>query len=571
MSRHNYFIGERESSLASMEEYLEDLDYKDRQNHSRRKHRNRNQDEIPSFSHDYLGDFLNPRYNSLSNCIKGESTCHCSCMCKSGDSIRPDRDLIALRQEMDSLYGIFLERTERMTHMELMFRKAINRVSCEIDRIEDKKQRLNILETRIVEKLGYTSLATSTAESQNNSTCVFPNHIRPASRSPGDFSFSHNEGDETTTFSFGEIDENVEVGMIHPPIHHTDLDFEEFLHRQQEQPELMQTPPKKPTEFDLNTHDIFMIPFIYDPRKTGCEGNKHFPLVIGEVIAQRYRVDVIIASTTFSTVVDCRDITKKTQVCVKVINNQKETFDQGLDEIKIIKLLQKNCAELDSRNIVKMLDYFYYREHLFIVNELLGENLFMIMSQGEHASLMLLDNLKRMTYQVLLALEYIHSLQVIHADIKPENILVTRSVRKLSRPLELDFKLCDFGSSCFITDEPTTYLQSKAYRAPEVLVGGQYDTKIDMWSLGCVILEILNGDAVFLSESVEEVLCKIQDVLGELPKEGKLLNMYIEKGQVKNCDQFRTVRYKNLRQIAGHDPLLYDLLKKLMAVEPDLR
>lgn len=567
MSRQNHFLGERESSLASMEEYLEDLDYKERPSHYRRKHRSRYQEEIPSFSHDYLGDFLSPRYNY----IKGESTCHCGCMYKSGDSSRHDRDLIALRQEMDSLYGIFLERTERMTHMELMFRKAINRVGCEIDKIEDKKQRLSILEARIVEKLGYASLATSTAESQNNSTCVFPNHIRPASRSPGDFSFSHNEGDETTTFSFGEIDENVEVGVTSPPIPHTDLDFEEFLHRQQEHPDAKPPSAIKPTDFNLNTHDILMIPFIYDPRKTGCEGHKHFPLVIGEVIAERYRVDVIIASTTFSTVVDCRDLSSKTQVCVKVINNQKETLDQGLDEIKIIKLLQKNWNDLDTKHIVKMLDFFYHREHLFIINELLGENLFMIMSSGEHASLLLLDNLKRMTYQVLVALEYIHSLSLIHADIKPENILVTRSVRKLSRPLQLDFKLCDFGSSCFTTDEPTTYLQSKAYRAPEVLVGGRYDTKIDMWSLGCVILEILNGDVVFLSESVEEALLKIQNVLGELPKEGKLLNMYIEHGSVKNCDKLRMTRSKTLRQIAGHDPLLYDLLKKLLAVDPNLR
>jgi glycogen synthase kinase 3 beta len=92
-----------------------------------------------------------------------------------------------------------------------------------------------------------------------------------------------------------------------------------------------------------------------------------------------------------------------------------------------------------------------------------------------------------------------------------------------------------------------------------------------MWSLGCVILEILNGDVVFLSESVEEALLKIQNVLGELPKEGKLLNMYIEHGSVKNCDKLRMTRSKTLRQIAGHDPLLYDLLKKLLAVDPNLR
>lgn len=70
--------------------------------------------------------------------------------------------------------------------------------------------------------------------------------------------------------------------------------------------------------------------------------------------------------------------------------------------------------------------------------------------------------------------------------LQPENIVI----RSYSR---CEVKLIDFGSSCFATDHPTTYIQSRSYRAPEVILGLDYDGRIDVWSLGCVIAEQLTG------------------------------------------------------------------------------
>lgn len=86
------------------------------------------------------------------------------------------------------------------------------------------------------------------------------------------------------------------------------------------------------------------------------------------------------------------------------------------------------------------------------------------------------------TQQLLLALKLLKKCGILHADIKPDNILVTEN--------NLVLKLCDFGSASPITDnEITPYLVSRFYRAPEIILGLTYDYGIDIWSAGCTIYE----------------------------------------------------------------------------------
>lgn len=101
--------------------------------------------------------------------------------------------------------------------------------------------------------------------------------------------------------------------------------------------------------------------------------------------------------------------------------------------------------------------------------------------------------LQSITRQCLEALEFIHGLGLIHCDLKPENILV----KSYSR---CEIKVIDLGSSCFQTDHLCSYVQSRSYRAPEVILGLPYDQKIDMWSLGCILAELCSGNvSTFLS------------------------------------------------------------------------
>merc|ERR1712226_637527 len=93
-----------------------------------------------------------------------------------------------------------------------------------------------------------------------------------------------------------------------------------------------------------------------------------------------------------------------------------------------------------------------------------------------------IGRLQKIAKQVLHALDYVHSLRLIHCDLKPENILI----RSYSR---CEVKVIDFGSSCFVHDNLSSYVQSRSYRAPEVMLGLPYDQNIDVWSLGCIIAE----------------------------------------------------------------------------------
>lgn len=102
-------------------------------------------------------------------------------------------------------------------------------------------------------------------------------------------------------------------------------------------------------------------------------------------------------------------------------------------------------------------------------------------------NLLLNCSVQSITIQCLEALQFLHGLGLIHCDLKPENILV----KSYSR---CEVKVIDLGSSCFETDHLCSYVQSRSYRAPEVILGLPYDKKIDVWSLGCILAELCTGN-----------------------------------------------------------------------------
>ncbi len=237
--------------------------------------------------------------------------------------------------------------------------------------------------------------------------------------------------------------------------------------------------------------------FYYEPGKTGFEASTEYAAVPDELIIGRYRIVKFLGEGAFSKAIQCMDTEggRNVPVCVKIVKcgDRKDYFDQSLDEIKLLQYINGGHESMDAVHIFQMHDFFYHKEHLFIVCEALGKDLYE-MSKREQQShggpkYFNLKRLQNIACQTLEALDYLQGLKLLHNDLKPENILI-KDVENA------DIKLIDFGSACYITDHLGSYVQSRTYRAPEVILGMKYDYKIDVWSLGCILAELWTGNVL---------------------------------------------------------------------------
>lgn len=210
-------------------------------------------------------------------------------------------------------------------------------------------------------------------------------------------------------------------------------------------------------------HCCYYLKVIFDPSRTGFEEQKDFQYAAGTIIAGRYEVCSKLGAAAFSTALKCVDHWAERgearHVCLKLIRNNKDFLDQSFDEIKILQFLNSRASS-GRGSFLKLLDFFYFREHLFIVTELLQENLYefsRFVRESDNPPFFTMPRLKKVMKQVLEAVAHLHELKLIHCDIKPENIVI----KSFSH---CEVKLIDFGSSCFITDSQSSYIQSRSYR-----------------------------------------------------------------------------------------------------------
>ncbi|OVA02699.1 Protein kinase domain [Macleaya cordata] len=280
-------------------------------------------------------------------------------------------------------------------------------------------------------------------------------------------------------------------------------------------------------------YEVFDLRIIHRKNRTGFEENKDLPIVLNTIIAGRYYVTEYLGSAAFSKVVQAHDLHTGIDVCLKIIKNDKDFFDQSLDEIKLLKFVNKHDPA-DEHHILRLYDYFYHQEHLFIVCELLRANLYEFQKFNQDSGGEVYFTLRRLqiiTRQCLEALEYLHHLGIIHCDLKPENILI----KSYSR---CEIKVIDLGSSCFQSDNLCLYVQSRSYRAPEVILGLPYDQKIDLWSLGCILAELCSGDVLFPNEALVILLARMIGMLGPLDMEMLVKGQETHKYFTKEYDLY---------------------------------
>ncbi|GAA5973493.1 hypothetical protein JCM21900_001813 [Sporobolomyces salmonicolor] len=288
-------------------------------------------------------------------------------------------------------------------------------------------------------------------------------------------------------------------------------------------PRRVLTKPSKPAQNDgFDNEDSDYILYVND--------------VLGPEDKDRYLILDVLGQGTFGQVVKCQNMKTHEIVAVKVVKNKPAYFQQSMMEVTILELINNQWDKDDEHHMLRLKDTFIHHSHLCLVFELLSNNLYELIKQNSFRGLS--TSLVRVfTAQLLDALAVLAEAKIIHCDLKPENILL----KSLQSPT---IKVIDFGSACHEKQTVYTYIQSRFYRSPEVILSLPYSAMIDMWSLGCICVELFLGLPLFPGTSEFNQITRIVEMLGMPPDhmldQGKQTSHFFET----HADEYGRRRYR---------------------------
>ncbi|XP_069116659.1 cyclin-dependent kinase-like 1 isoform X19 [Argopecten irradians] len=220
---------------------------------------------------------------------------------------------------------------------------------------------------------------------------------------------------------------------------------------------------------------------------------------------EKYEKLTRIGEGSYGVVFKCRN--KETGVIVAI-----KRFVESEDDPLIKKIAMREIRmlkQLKHPNLVNLIEVFRRKKRLHLVFEYVDHTVLHELDRYPRG--VNEDLVKKIVSQTLEAVNYCHSRNCIHRDVKPENILLST---------ERQVKLCDFGFARVLTgplDEYTDYVATRWYRAPELLVGDpKYGPPVDVWAIGCVFAELLSGQALWPGKSDLDQIFLIKKTLGDL-------------------------------------------------------
>ncbi|XP_008318437.1 homeodomain-interacting protein kinase 1 isoform X2 [Cynoglossus semilaevis] len=265
-------------------------------------------------------------------------------------------------------------------------------------------------------------------------------------------------------------------------------------------------------------------------KSSSSNGEGDYQLVQHEILCSvscSYEVLEFLGRGTFGQVAKCWKRGTNEIVAIKILKNHPSYARQGQIEVGILNRLSAENA--DEYNFVRSYECFQHKGHTCLVFEMLEQNLYDFLKHSKFSPLPL-RHIRPILQQVATALMKLKSLGLIHADLKPENIMLVDPLRQPYR-----VKVIDFGSASHVSKAVcSTYLQSRYYRAPEIILGLPFCEAIDMWSLGCVIAELFLGWPLYPGASEYDQIRYISQTQG-LPAEyllsaGTKTNRFFNRG-----------------------------------------
>ncbi|XP_049911065.1 cyclin-dependent kinase-like 5 isoform X2 [Epinephelus moara] len=280
---------------------------------------------------------------------------------------------------------------------------------------------------------------------------------------------------------------------------------------------------------------------------------------IGDVM-NKFEVLGIVGEGAYGVVLKCRHKDTNEIVAIKKFKDSEENEEVKETTLRELKMLRT----LKQENIVELKEAFRRRGKLYLVFEYVEKNMLELLEELPNG--VPTDKARSYIYQLIRAIHWCHKHDIVHRDIKPENLLISS---------DDVLKLCDFGFARNLSEGTdanyTEYVATRWYRSPELLLGAPYGKAVDMWSVGCILGELSDGQPLFPGESEIDQLFTIQKVLGPLPPEQMKLfynNPRFHGLRFPAVNHPQTLERRYLGIIGG---ALLDLLKNLLLLNPTER
>ena len=329
----------------------------------------------------------------------------------------------------------------------------------------------------------------------------------------------------------------------------------------------------------------------------------HFRGEQGTIIADRFRIIRDVGIGTFGRVVECFDLDSRLSrgrdrsrrgegrdyVAIKIVRNVKRYYESALVEARIIDDVNRRGGRGMSHCVI-LQESFTFQKHYCMVFERLGPSLYDFLKRHEYQPFPL-KCVQDFAVQLLETLEFLHSFRLIHTDLKIENILlmndreVTYANQRL--PESTRIKLIDFGGACYDSDKKSSIINTRQYRAPEVILGIGWSMPSDMWSLGCILAELLLGELLFATHDNLEHLALIERTISSFPM--WMLKKARSNSRSQLADEaFSTRGYHRMQEVLPaesasfvnsspplgslfrrqEDAWFLDLLRKILVIDP---
>jgi len=254
------------------------------------------------------------------------------------------------------------------------------------------------------------------------------------------------------------------------------------------------------------------------PKQAKATADGHLQYALHDPLTSEYRIVSLLGEGTFGRVLECWDFVTESVCAIKVIRNVKKYRDASMVEIEVLKALvaAAESGDVEKHHCIRLKRAFEYQGHVCMVFDKYGPSLYDLM-RGNSYKPYHPRAVQRITHKLIEAVRYVHSLGMVHTDLKPENVLLVSNTLVYSDeytiPQDFSIRLIDFGSTTFINRHHSAVVSTRHYRAPEIILGLGWSYSCDMWSIGCVIIELLTGEALFQTHDNVEHLKMMQRAL----------------------------------------------------------